>query len=305
MSGKEMKNVVASVLARLRNNSKSSGAPFQQVLQQYAIERFLYRISKSKHAQSVILKGALLLKTIGIPSARPTMDIDMLRQGNADQASLVALVKDCACLEVEADGLTFLADSAVAEEITKDSEYEGTRIRMDARMDNVRLKIQIDFGAGDVMVPGPRMIEYPAFLDSDTIQLLAYPVESAIAEKLQAMVALGNANSRMKDFYDVWIYSNHLDFNTETLLKAIDATFKNRKTPVPAEEFEALTTNFVGGHRAQWNAFVKKLGEGELTDAFGKVVEDLRIFAMPMLRSLASGEKLTQQWKAGNGWVAS
>ena len=305
MSGKEMKNVVASVLARLRNNSKSSGAPFQQVLQQYAIERFLYRISKSKHAQSVILKGALLLKTIGIPSARPTMDIDMLRQGKADQASLVALVKDCACLEVEADGLTFLADSAVAEEITKDSEYEGTRIRMDARMDNVRLKIQIDFGVGDVMVPGPRMIEYPAFLDSDTIQLLAYPVESAIAEKLQAMVALGNANSRMKDFYDVWIYSNHLDFNTETLLKAIDATFKNRKTPVPAEEFEALTTNFVGGHRAQWNAFVKKLGEGELTDAFGKVVEDLRIFAMPMLRSLASGEKLTQQWKAGNGWVAS
>ena len=305
MSGKEMKNVVASVLARLRNNSKSSGAPFQQVLQQYAIERFLYRISKSKHAQSVILKGALLLKTIGIPSARPTMDIDMLRQGKADQASLVALVKDCACLEVEADGLTFLADSAVAEEITKDSEYEGTRIRMDARMDNVRLKIPIDFGAGDVMVPGPRMIEYPAFLDSDTIQLLAHPVESAIAEKLQAMVALGNANSRMKDFYDVWIYSNHLDFNTETLLKAIDATFKNRKTPVPAEEFEALTTNFVGGHRAQWNAFVKKLGEGELTDAFGKVVEDLRIFAMPMLRSLASGEKLTQQWKAGNGWVAS
>jgi len=124
MSGKEMKNVVASVLARLRNNSKSSGAPFQQVLQQYAIERFLYRISKSKHAQNVILKGALLLKTIGIPSARPSMDIDMLRQGNADQASLVALVKDCACLEVEADGLTFLADSAVAEEITKDSEYE-------------------------------------------------------------------------------------------------------------------------------------------------------------------------------------
>jgi hypothetical protein len=147
MSRKEMKNVVASVLARLRNISKSSGAPFQQVLQQYAIERFLYRISKSKHAQSVILKGALLLKTIGIPSARPTMDIDMLRKGKADQASLVALVKDCATLEVEADGLTYVADTAVAEEITKDSEYKGTRIRMDARIDNVRLKIQIDFGA--------------------------------------------------------------------------------------------------------------------------------------------------------------
>ncbi|HKC81846.1 MAG TPA: nucleotidyl transferase AbiEii/AbiGii toxin family protein [Gemmatimonadaceae bacterium] len=121
MSAKEM-NIVASVLARLRNHSKSNGAPFQQVLQQYAMERFLYRISNSKHAQSVILKGALLLKTVGIPRARPTMDIDMLRKGKADQTSLLALVKDCATLEVEADGLTFVADSAVAEEITKDSE---------------------------------------------------------------------------------------------------------------------------------------------------------------------------------------
>jgi predicted nucleotidyltransferase component of viral defense system len=298
-------NVVASVLARLRNHSKSSGAPFQQVLQQYAIERFLYRISKSKHAQSVILKGALLLKTIGIPRARPTMDIDMLHKGKADQTSLLMLVKDCATLEVEADGVTFLADSAVAEEITKDSEYKGTRILMDARMDNVRLRIQIDFGVGDVMVPGPRMVEYPVFLSSDTIQLLAYPVESAIAEKLQAMVALGTANSRMKDFYDVWIYSNHLDFNTHTLLKAVDATFKNRETPIAAEEFEALMTSLVGAHRVHWNAFVKKMGDDQLIDAFGKVLEDLKFFAMPVFRSLARSEKLTEQWKAGKGWVSS
>ena len=279
MSAKERKNIVASVLAKLRNTSKSSGAPFQQVLQQYAMERF--------------------------PNARPTMDIDMLRKGKADQASLLALVKDCATLDVAADGLNFLADSAVAEEITKDSEYKGTRVLMDARMDNVRLKIQIDFGVGDVIVPGPRMIEYPVFLGEDTIELLAYPVETAIAEKLQAMVALGSANSRMKDFYDVWICSTHLDFNTKTLLKAIAATFENRQTPVPDEEFEALSPDFVRAHRIQWNAFVKKMGEGHLADTFGKVVEHLKNFAMPALRSLASGEKLTQQWKAGSGWVAS
>ena len=123
MNSKEVKNVVASVLARLRNSSKSSGVPFQQVLQQYAMERFLYRVSKSQHAQSVILKGALLLKTIGIPNARPTMDIDMLREGKADQASLVALVRDCATLEVEADGLTFPANSIMAEEITKPAHW--------------------------------------------------------------------------------------------------------------------------------------------------------------------------------------
>lgn len=302
MTGKETKNVVASVLARLRNHAKSSGAPFQQVLQQYAIERFLYRISKSKHAESVVLKGALLLKTIGIPTARPTVDIDMLRRGQADQVTLMGLVRDCATLEVAADGLLFLADSVVAEEIAKDTEYKGTRILMDARMDNVRLRIQVDFGVGDVMVPGPRMIEYPAVLESDSIQLLAYPVESAIAEKLQAMVALGDANSRMKDFYDVWICSKHLDFKVGTLLQAIDATFTNRETPVPAGEFEALTTAFVARHRVQWNAYVKKIGEGELSDHFDKVIEDLKDFVLPLLARTGS-EKSTQAWKAGKGWV--
>lgn len=305
MNTKEVKNVVASVLARLRNTSKSNGVPFQQVLQQYAMERFLYRVSKSRHAQSVILKGALLLKTSGIPNARPTMDIDMLRKGKADQASLVALIKDCATLEVETDGLTFLDSTLTAEEITKDSEYKGTRILMDARMDNVRLRLQIDFGVGDIIVPGPRVIEYPVFLGGDTIQLLAYPVESAVAEKLQAMVALGSANSRMKDFYDVWICSKHLDFDTDRLLKAISATFKNRETPIPAQEFEALTGTFAAAHRVQWNAFVRKMGEEELIDRFGKIIEDIKTFAMPAFRSLASGDKIAQQWRTGNGWVIS
>ena len=304
MSAKETKNVAASVLAKLRNHSKASGAPFQQVLQQYAIERFLYRISKSQHAESVILKGALLLKTIGIPRARPTMDIDMLRKGNADQSSLMALVKDCATVEVHPDGLSFLGGSVVAEEITKDSEYAGTRILMDARLDNVRLRIQIDFGVGDVIVPGPRMIEYPTFLGSPSIRLLAYPVESAIAEKLQAMVALGDVNSRMKDFYDVWVCSKHLDFDADRLLKAIGATFRNRETPIPTGEFEALTTAFAEKHRAQWNAFVRKMGQDGLADVFGDVLDDLRVFVDPVFHSLTGGQTLPQSWKAAGGWTA-
>jgi predicted nucleotidyltransferase component of viral defense system len=305
MKSPPVKNVVASTLAKLRNTSKSSGVAFQHVLQQYAMERFLYRVSKSKHAKTVILKGALLLKTIGIPSARPTMDIDMLRKGKADQASLMALVKHCAMLEVEPDGLTFVADSVTAEEITKDSEYKGTRILMDARMDNVRLRIQIDFGVGDVMVPGSRMIDYPVFLGGDTIPLLAYPLESAIAEKLQAIVALGRANSRMKDFYDIWICSQHLDFAGDALLKAIYATFTNRGTPIPAEEIEALTPKFVEAHRTQWNAFVKKVGEGELIDAFDKIIEDLKRFVLQVLQAATRGEKFLLHWKAGSEWTAA
>jgi predicted nucleotidyltransferase component of viral defense system len=297
------KNVVASVLARLRNHAKQSGAPFQQVLQLYAMERILYRISKSKHAGSVFLKGALLLQTIGIPRARPTMDIDMLRQGRADQESLVALAKDSATLDVEADGLTILAESIVAEEITKDSEYKGTRILMDARMDNVRLKIQIDFGVGDVMVPGPRLIEYPVLLQGETIRLLAYPIESAIAEKLQAMIALGNANSRMKDFYDVWTCSKHLDFDADTLLSAVDATFMNRETPIPTEEPEAFSAAFVEGHGVQWNAFVRRIGDNELAGQLGKIIQDLKIFAIPLLGSLSGEERTARQWKHGQGWM--
>lgn len=304
MSRDKPTNLVASVLARLRNNSQSAGVPFQQVLQQYAIERFLYRVSKSTHVQTVILKGALLLKTIGIPRSRPTLDIDLLRRGKADQEHLIALVKDCATLGVEPDGLTFLADSVVAEEITKDSEYKGTRILLDARMNNVRLRIQIDFGVGDVVIPGPRLIEYPTLLSGDTIRLLAYPVETAIAEKLQAMVALGGPNSRMKDFYDVWICSKHLDFDGDTLAKAVDATFKNRDTPMPTEQFEALTTKFADEHRMQWNAFVRKAGENELTDSLDKIVSDIEQFAMPTLRSVALGERFDKQWKAGDSWSA-
>jgi hypothetical protein len=305
MSAKEPKNVAASILARLRNHSASSGSPFQQVLQQYAIERFLYRISKSQHAEGVILKGALLLKTIGIPRARPTMDIDMLRRGKADRATLTALVKDCAALEVDPDGLSFVADSIVAEEITKDSEYAGTRVLMGARLGNVRLRIQIDFGVGDVMVPGPRMIEYPTFLDRDSIQLLAYPVQSAIAEKLQAMVALGDANSRMKDFYDIWVCSKHLEFDANRLLDAIKATFQNRETPIPHGEFEALTIGFAERHRAQWNAFVKKMGQREHEDGFVKIVSELRTFVTPLLHSLTAGGRLNQVWKPDHGWAHS
>jgi hypothetical protein len=281
----DKKNIVASVLARLRNTAKSSGAPFQQILQQYAMERFLHRVSKSPHAKSVILKGALLLKTIGIPHARPTMDIDMLRKGKADQESLIALVRDCASIDVEPDGLTFLAKTIVAEEIKKDSEYKGTRILMDARMSNVRLRIQVDFGVGDVMASGPRMIDYPTLLDGDAIQLLAYPIETAIAEKLEAMVSLGDANSRMKDFYDVWLCSQHLDIDPDALLTAIHATFKNRRTLLPADEFEAFSQTFVDEHQIQWNAFVGKIGEDGLKNKFGEIVEALAIFVMPLLRS--------------------
>ena len=228
------KSVVASVLARLRNEQAALGVPFNQVLQFYVMERFLCRLSKSAHVDGVLLKGALLLKTVGIPRARPTMDIDLLWRGRADPETLIALVRDCASIDDPWDAVTFDPASIVAEVITRDAEYLGTRVRIAARMDNVRLAVQSDFAVGDRVVPGPRVIEYPTLLEKTGIRLRAYPVEAAVAEKFQAMIELDMANSRMKDFYDIRAYSHHLAFDGATLAKLIAATFSHRATRLPA-----------------------------------------------------------------------
>ena len=299
------RNVVASVLARLRNETAEQGGPFEQVLQLYAIERFLYRLSKSPHAHSVVLKGALLLKTIGIPRARPTMDIDLLRQGKSDRDTLIALVRDCALIDDPTDGITFDATNIVAEDIAKDAEYLGTRVRISARMDNVRLRVQIDFGVGDVVVPGFRLIEYPTYLDQPAVPLRAYPVEAAIAEKFQAMVELDVANSRMKDFYDIWICSEHLNFDGPTLAKSIAATFAKRDTPLPTQPPIALTAAYFEAdpHKRQWQAFVKRIREPGFAGRFAKVVERIAGFVMPPTIAAARGSAFKGRWPPAGPWA--
>jgi hypothetical protein len=299
-----VKNIVASVLARLRNEADARRIPFGQVLQLYAMERFLYRLSKSPHVDGVFLKGALLLRTVGTPRARPTMDIDLLRRGKADRESLIELVRDCVLIENSADGVTFDPDSIVAENIAKDAEYLGTRVLLSGRMDNVRLSLQIDFGVGDIVVPGPRFIEYPALLNQPPVRLRAYPVEAAIAEKFQAMVALDFDNSRMKDFYDIWRCSRHLDFDGETLARSIAATFERRATPPPMESPLPFTSAFFEApvHRAQWRAFVKKILEPELSERFAEIVEEIDRFLMPPSTAAARAEAFRCHWPPNGPW---
>jgi predicted nucleotidyltransferase component of viral defense system len=298
------KNLVASILARLRNEANEQGVPFNQVLQFYAIERFLYRLSHSRHVDGVLLKGALLLKTVGIPRARPTMDIDFLRQGRADRDSLIALVKDCALVEGDADGVTFDASSIVAEEIAKEAVYRGMRVQIAGRMENVRLSIQIDFGVGDVVVPGPRVIEYPSMLDQPALKLRAYPIEAAIAEKFQAMVELDVANSRMKDFYDIWTYARSLDFDGSTLARSIAATFERRATPLPLQHPTAFTSQYFAAdaHARQWRAFSRRIGELGIANDFGRVATDTAAFVMPPTLAAAHREKFEKIWPASGPW---
>ncbi len=227
------KNVVASVLARLRNLAKGQGLSFNDVLQSYVIERFLARLAQSPQADSVLLKGALMLRVWGVPRARPTMDIDLLRRGESDRASLLKLVEQCAAIVDPTDGVSFDASTIVAEGLRDETEYVGTRIRLQARLDNVRQTVQIDFGVGDAVYPEASLVEYPVLLGHTPVRLMAYPVEASIAEKFQAMVELDLRNSRMKDFYDIWTLSRTLPFGLQTLRQAIQATFERRETPIP------------------------------------------------------------------------
>ena len=298
------KNVVASVLARLRNVAQEAGISFNDILQSYVIERFLARLSRSPHADTVLLKGALMLRVWGVPRARPTMDIDLLRRGVADQESLVRLVEECAAISEPADGVIFEPTTIAVEPIRDATEYVGTRIRLQARLNNVRQTVQIDFGVGDAVHPEPQVIDYPVILTGPPVRLNAYPVESAIAEKFEAMVHLDMQNSRMKDFYDIWILSRFLSFSGPALSRAIRSTFDRRQTSLPVVPPVALTAEFYSEpvHVRQWAAFIRRIGEPALANEFSQVVADLAEFLMPAAKAASTSADYPLRWEPLGPW---
>jgi len=300
---KTPKSIVASVLARLRNVAEEASLSFNDVLQSYVIERFLSRLSRSPHADTVLLKGALMLRVWGVPRARPTMDIDLLRRGVADQGALVQLVEHCAAISDPSDGVVFDPTTISAEPIRDATEYVGTRIRLQAHLDNVRQIVQIDFGVGDAVHPEPRVIDYPVLLPSLPVRLNAYPVEAAIAEKFEAMVHLDMQNSRMKDFYDIWTLSHALTFSGPALSQAISSTFDRRQTSVPSIPPTALTERFHSEsvHLRQWTAFVRRIGEPALASEFSRVIAELTQFLMPVAKAATSGE-YPVRWEPPGPW---
>jgi predicted nucleotidyltransferase component of viral defense system len=296
--------MVASVLARLRNVAEASGLSFNDILQAYVIERFLARLARSPEADTVLLKGALMLRVWGVPRARPTMDIDLLRRGIADQAVLVQFVGQCAAIEDPSDGVIFEPSTISVESIRDATEYVGKRIRLQARLANVRQTVQIDFGVGDAVHPQPQVVEYPLLLTNSPIRLHAYPVEAAIAEKFHAMVDLDLRNSRMKDFYDIWVLSRTLAFSGHGLSQAIRYTFERRQTSVPTVVPAGLTVAFYGDpiHVRQWSAFVRRIGEAALADDFKRVARDLVFFLMPVAEAAATSVDLPVRWEPPGPW---
>jgi len=297
-----LKNIAASVRQRLLNISRSDMRPFQELVQYYAMERFLYRLSISRHSNRFILKGALMFRIWKAPQTRPTMDIDMLGMTSNKVSDVISNVIDILSVDVDPDGLSFFPEEITAEHITDDAEYQGIRILFPAKLDTMTLKMQLDIGFGDIIHPSPEESDLPSILDFAAPRLLCYSRESAIAEKFEAMLRLRELNSRMKDFYDIWLLSRQFGFNGKTLSEAIRLTLEQRGTELP-DEIVAFSQGFIAAKRIQWDAFRKKLGQDHVPAEFEHIVMTLKEFIDPIASALASRKPPPSRWSAPGPWV--
>ena len=302
------KDVAASVRARLQNLAKQRGEDFQLVLSRFAIERLIYRLSCTKHAERFVVKGAILFhiwaESIFTHPYRATRDIDFLAHGDNQVENLVKIFVDVCNVPAPNDGLSYQASTINGERIKPDQEYEGVRIQFLVLLERARIPIQIDIGFGDAITPGPTPLKFPSMLGFPTPTIATYPRATVVAEKLQAMVQLGIANSRMKDFFDLWILSQHFEFAGDEVVKAIRATFDRRRTQVPDDIPFALTDKFFNDaiKQKQWKAFLKNM-EAESVPPMSEVFGGLRQFLMPLIEAAGENKSVTTDWLPKGPWT--
>jgi predicted nucleotidyltransferase component of viral defense system len=296
-------NLAASVRQRLLNLSKERNEVFDLVLTQYANERFLYRLASSKYGDQFVLKGAALFVAWTGRSHRPTRDLDLLGYGDPSTHRLAELMKSVCRQKVEPDGLEFVSGSVQVSEIRGEHEYGGIRVELRAELEEAKISLQIDVGFGDVVVPSIQEITYPVLLDFPAPRIKGYSHESVVAEKLQAIVALGLVNTRMKDFYDLSALADGFLFKGETLVEAIKATFARRLTPIPREPV-ALTEDFYDNQEKskQWMAFLRRSHLGVEENDLIDVVMEIRRFLMPPLEAITLGADFRLDWSKGGPW---
>ncbi len=296
------KNPAASAYDRLLKLSKESGRRFDELLLYYGIERLLFRLSQSEHASKFVLKGALMFHVWNPKAARATRDIDFLGRMDNELDSVAEVVREICSIEIE-DGLMFDPKSVKAERIKEDAEYEGVRVSFAGKLATAKVSMQIDVGFGDEVHPRAKVIEYPALLKDEPPRLKGYPRESVIAEKFQAMLQLGELNSRMKDFYDIWFLAKGFDFDGAVLAKSIQTTFENRNTEIESIPI-ALTLEFAkrDDKQTQWTAFLKRSRLGSVPNEFSEIVKFLSGFLLPISESLNDGDVFKSHWKAAGPW---
>jgi predicted nucleotidyltransferase component of viral defense system len=250
----------ASVRARLLNRARAERADFNLMLTRYSLERLLYRLSVSPWADEFLLKGALLFDLWFDQPHRPTRDIDLLGFGSSDLEHLIEVFQQV-CTQAADDGMVFDPPSVKAAPIRKEANYEGVRVTLIGILDAARCSVQIDVGYGDAVTPAPELVTFPALLDDIAPpSLRAYPVYTVIAEKYEAIVSLGMANTRMKDYFDLWFLATYAEVDAAILLQAVQATFARRRTEVPASAPMGLTGAFASSpiKQQQWRAFLSK-----------------------------------------------
>ena len=295
----ELRNIGASVRTRLLQRARAEQTDFQILLTRYALERLLYRLSVSDQRERFVLKGAMLFAIWQDDPFRPTRDLDLLGHGDPDPATVAASIRSICSVEVPDDGLVFNAAGVQAAPIRDEDEYPGVRVRTGATIAGARLPIQIDVGFGDVITPEPIQIEYPTLLDAPAPILRAYPPETVVAEKTEAIVSLGIGNSRMKDFYDLWTIAQTFAFQRVDLAEAIRRTFERRRTPLPEQAPVGLSDSFALERQTQWRAFLARDRLEVAPVSFAQVIDDLRTFLQPVLvrAEVAS-------WPPGGPWTA-
>jgi len=302
MSKKETVNVNLSIHNRLRNWSRENKLNHNFVMNRYACERLLYRLSISEYADQFILKGAMLFSIWSNESFRPTKDIDLLGFGEDSEERLRDIFQRvCLIKPQKPDGITFDAQNLTIEQIREPQEYQGKRIFVPVT--NSRIKVQIDVAFGDIITPAAIEIDYPSLLDMPAARLKAYNKETVIAEKLEAIVSLGIQNSRMKDYYDLLTMSFEYEFDGSLLRDAIASTFSRRKTKLPSDIPDGLNSELIltQGKKKQWDVFLKR-SELDINIEFGEAISRICDFLTPLLNAAASKKAFCKKWDSGGPW---
>lgn len=306
MSQGKRANIGHSIFQKLLNHARTSSVDFNLLLIRYGTERLLYRLSASPHKGNFILKGASLFLIWMGQTYRVTKDVDLLGFGEANTATIARFFKSLCQMSVKTnDGIQFLPETVRAAPIREDNLYDGIRVTLLAILHQARIPLQIDIGFGDAVTPKPDWIEFPTILDDPAPQLLAYPKYTMVAEKLETMVRLGMVNSRMKDFYDVWLVSHFFEFDGATLCDALRNTFSRRSTPFPADLPISFSPEFRNDTQKnnQWQAFVRKSKPEYRTDNLDTVIQKITAFLLPVIEVARTDKSFSKFWTPKGPWA--
>lgn len=294
-----------SIQAKLLNYSHAHQENHNHTLSRYAIERLMYRLSRSPHADRFVLKGAMLFILWLDEAHRPTKDLDLLGLGEFSADSLRTIFEEVCATAVDDDGIEFLKEQIVIEEIREAEIYQGLRVRITGSLGGIRLNVSVDVGFGDTIVPHPKKETYPVLLDLPKPKLKTYPRETVVAEKLDAIFVLGLRNSRMKDYYDLWTMARHFEFDGRILIDAIKATLERRGRRLQTNQLPGLEDAFAQtpSKQTQWKAFLRRTVPNQQDVELSEVVSTIRAFLSPLLTGISAGEPFEKHWKPKRGWT--